>query len=136
MKYLLLVYTLFGLISCAETDSDNGESFVNVSDNGTSFNVKVNYGKYLLDETSSKTIKLMKGNTYYFNLSDSSTDNHPFFISTSSSGGNYDDEYISGITNSRETSGTLTFIVPSNLTSSLYYNCGAHSGMGGVIMIE
>ena len=41
-----------------------------------------------------------------------------------------------GISNSREISGTLTFIIPSNLSSNLFYNCGAHSGMGGSISIE
>ena len=49
---------------------------------------------------------------------------------------NQNDEYTSGITNSRETTGTLTFDIPSNLSSNLYYNFGVHSGMGGLMTIK
>ena len=104
--------------------------------NATMFTVTVSYGKYYLDGISTKSINLKNGNTYHLDLSRSSTNSHPFFISTSSNEGNYNDEYTSGITNSRETTGTLTFVIPSNLSSNLYYNCGAHSGMGGSISIE
>ena len=48
-----------------------------------------------------------------------------FFIGTSS-----------GVTNSRTTTGTLTFVVPSDSPATLYYNCGNHSGMGGTITVQ
>ena len=144
--YMLTISVLF-ITSCANSDYDDDDSYSspssgknsdtsNISDNATTFTVTVSNGKYYLDGTSTKSINLKKGNTYYFDLSHSSTNSHPFFISTSSSGGNYNDEYTSGITNSRETTGTLTFVIPSNLSSNLYYNCGAHSGMGGLITIK
>ena len=144
--FILSISVLF-ITSCANSDFEEDDSYSsttfgnnsdssNISDNATTFVVTVRYGKYYLDGISSKSIKLKKGNTYYFDLSHSSTNTHPFFISTSSNGGNYNDEYTSGITNSRETTGTLTFVIPSNLSSNLYYNCGAHSGMGGSITIE
>jgi hypothetical protein len=139
---LIFIISIFLMISCANTeykDEDSSGSNTNTSsasDNATTFAVTTSYGKYYLDGVSAKSIKLKKGNIYYFDLSNSSTNSHPFFIGTSSTGGNYNNEYTSGITNSRATSGTLTFIVPSNLSSSLYYNCGAHSGMGGSISIE
>ena len=146
-KLFILTISVFFITSCANNDYEDDDSYSsyasgnnsnssNISDNGTTFVVTVSYGKYYLDGVSTKSIKLKKGNTYYFDLSHSSTNTHPFFISTSSSGGNYNDEYTSGITNSRETTGTLTFVIPSNLSSNLYYNCGAHSGMGGLITIE
>ena len=144
--FILSISVLF-ITSCANSDYDEDDSYSsstsgrnsdssNISDNATSFLVTVSYGKYYLDGVSTKSIKLKKGNTYYFDLSHSSTNSHPFFISTSSSGGNYNDEYTSGITNSRETTGTLTFVIPSNLSSYLYYNYGSHSGRGGSITIE
>ena len=144
--FFLSISVLF-ITSCANSDygeddsyssptSGNNSDSSNISDNATTFIVTVSYGKYYLDGVSTKSIKLKKGNTYYFDLSHSSTNTHPFFISTSSSGGNYNDEYTSGITNSRETMGTLTFVIPSNLSSNLFYNCDAHSGMGGSITTE
>ena len=145
-KLFILTISVLFISSCANSDYDddsysspssgNNSDTPIISDNATTFTVTVSYGKYYLDGVSTKSIKLKKGNTYYFDLSHSSTNTHPFFISTSSSGGNYNDEYTSGITNSRETTGTLTFVIPSNLSSNLYYNCGAHSGMGGLITIE
>ena len=122
--------------SYPSTSSGNNSNTSNISDDATTFTVTISNGKYYLDGISTKSINLKKGNTYYFDLSHSSTNSHPFFISTSSNGGNYNDEYTSGITNSRETTDTLTFVIPSNLFSDLYYNCGAHSGMGGLITFK
>ena len=146
-KIFILTISVLLITSCAKSDYEEDDSYSsstsgnnsdssNISDNATTFTVTVSYGKYYLDGVSTKSIKLKKGNTYYFDLSHSSTNSHPFFISTSSNGGNYNDEYISGISTSRETTGTLTFDIPSNLISNLFYNCGAHSGMGGSITIE
>ena len=146
-KLFILTINVLFITSCANSDYDDNDSYSspssgnnsdtsNISDNATMFTVTVSYGKYYLDGISTKSINLKKGNTYYFDLSHLSTNSHPFFISTSSNGGNYNDEYTSGITNSRETTGTLTFVIPSSLSSNLYYNCGAHSGMGGLITIK
>ena len=57
---------------------------------------------------------MKKGYTCFFDSSDASTYSPPLFISTTSSGGIYTFEYTSGITNSRTTNGTLTFVVPSD----------------------
>ena len=127
----------------SSTTSDNQTSTDNqttssstYSDNGTAFTVTVSGGKYYLDGTQTKSLNLKKGYTYYFDSSDSSTNIHPFFIGTSSGGGNYNGEYTSGVTNSRTTTGTLTFVVPSDSPATLYYNCGNHSGMGGTITVQ
>ena len=106
------------------------------TDNGTTFKVTASGGKYYLDGTQTKSLNLKKGYTYYFDSSDSSTNSHPFFIGTTSGGGNYNGEYTSGVTNSRTTTGTLTFVVPSDSPATLYYNCGNHSGMGGTITVQ
>ena len=127
--FILTICVLF-ITSCANSDYDDDDSYSspssgnnsdssNISDNATTFTVTVSNGKYYLDGVSTKSIKLKKGNTYYFNLSHSSTNSHPFFISTSSNGSNYNDEYTSGITNSVETTGTLSFL--SRLTCLQIY---------------
>ena len=82
-----------------------------------------------------KSLTLKKGYTYYFDATDSTTNNHPLFIGTISTGGSYTYEYTSGVTKSRTTTETLTFIVPSDSPSTLYYNCGNHVAMGGTITI-
>ena len=108
------------------------------SADGTTFKITVKSpdyysNKYYVDGVQTKSLNLKKGFTYYFNVEDSSTNNHPLFIGTTSGGGNYSNEYSSGITNSRATGGILTFTVPNDAPSTLFYNCGIHSSMGGVI---
>ena len=72
------------------------------SDNGTTFKITVRSSgytnKYYVDGTETKSLSLKEGYTYYFNVDDSSTNNHPLFIGTSSGGGNYSNEYLSGVT--------------------------------------
>ena len=143
MRHFLIILSLllfsFTIISCGKndnaTDSTNTESS-SYSDNGTTFTVTVNSSKYYIDGILTKTLILKKGYTYYFDSTDSTTNNHPLFIGTTSSGGSYTYEYTSGVTNRRTTNDTLTFVVPSNSPSTLYYNCGNHVSMGGSITIN
>ena len=140
---LLIILSLFlfsfTIISCGTNDnsanSTNTESST-YSDNGTTFTVTVNSSKYYIDGIQTKSLILKKGYTYYFDSTDSTTNNHPLFIGTTSSGGSYAYEYTSGVTNSRTTNGTLTIVVPSDSPSTLYYNCGFHVSMGGSITIN
>jgi hypothetical protein len=74
------------------------------------------------------TLYLKKAHTYQFVISASS---HPFEIRTASGGS----AYGFGVTNNATGSGTITFTVPMNAPSTLYYQCTSHSGMGGVINI-
>ena len=153
MKHLLIIlsFLLFILtnISCSSSDSDSGSSTTSTtsdndsitndtstySDNGTTFTVTVSYSKYYIDGILTKSLTLKKGYTYYFDSTDSTTNNHPLFIGTTFTGGSYTYEYTSGVTNSRTTTDNLTFIVPSDSPSTLYYNCGNHVSMGGSITI-
>jgi len=147
MKHLLIILSLFLFIltniSCSSSDSDSGSSTTSTtsdnnstySDNGTTFTVTVSSSKYYIDEILTKSLTLKKGYTYYFDATDSTTNNHPLFIGTISTGGSYTYEYTSGVTKSRTTTETLTFIVPSDSPSTLYYNCGNHAAMGGTITI-
>ena len=137
---VFLVYcSIFIVISCGSRDNGSDKtSTVNstYSDNGSTFTVTVNSFKFYIDGIQTKSLILKQGYTYYFESTDSTTNNHPLFIGSTSSGGNYNFEYTSGVTNSRTTNDTLTFVIPSDSPSTLYYNCGNHVSMGGVITIK
>ena len=137
MFFLVYCFSLT-FISCGTKDNtsdNNSAESSSYSDNWTTFTVTVNSSKYYIDGILTKSLILKKGYTYYFDTIDSTTNNHPLFIGTNSSGGSYTYEYTSGVTNSRTTTATLVFVVPSDSPSSLYYNCGNHALMGGSITI-
>ena len=81
-------------------------------------------------------INLQRGNTYKFRSS-SSASSHPFIIVSGGVGGNYNDEYTSGVTNSRAAGvgQSLIFRVPQNAPATLGYQCGLHANMGSTINI-
>jgi hypothetical protein len=82
---------------------------------------------YFIDGTQQATISLVRGKTYTFN--NNASGSHPMYITTSSDG----TTYTSGVTNGGTSS--VTFAVPLNAPSTLYYKCGNHGGMGGTINI-
>ena len=142
MKNVVFIFLIFCFIltfaSCGNknnsSESTGDESSI-YSDNGTTFSVIVSSSKYYINGTLTKSLTLKKGYTYYFDATDPTTNNHPLFIGTISTGGSYSYEYTSGVTNSRTTTETLTFIVPPDSPLTLYYNCGNHEAMGGTITI-
>ena len=147
LKYLVFA-SLFLLAGCGlffkdedddsytETTTSGGDSgSSSASDNNTTFTVTVSDGKYSLDSVQGQTLTLRRGYTYSFDAQDPSTNSHPLYLGTSSTGGDYSDEYTSGVTNSRTTSGILTIVIPQAAPNSLYYNCGLHSNMGAEISI-
>ena len=132
----------------------NGDSFVCVTDNTTgtaptstssttspttsnlTVTVQAYYGSnyFYIDGVKTPTLQLYEGNTYVFDVSDSSNTNHPFKFSTVSGGThNSGTEYTSGVTTSGtagQSGATVTIVVGSS-APLLYYYCGNHSGMGG-----
>ena len=72
---------------------------------------------------------LMRGLTYYF--VNNSGGGHPFQIRVSNGGSAYN----TGTTNNGASTGVITFTVPMNAPSTLYYQCTAHSNMGNTINI-
>ena len=74
------------------------------------------------------TLTLERGKTYEFDIE---TSNHPFEIRQNGS----QDLYSMGITNNGIANGKLTFTVPNDAPSLLYYICKFHSGMTGTINI-
>ena len=90
--------------------------------------VTVSSFKYFIDGLQQGTITLYKGFTYNFDLS-SVPSSHPFKIGTSANG----NQYTSGVS----TSGNImSFTVPLDAPSILYYYCQYHSNMGGTITID
>ena len=94
-----------------------------------SFTVTVVGGKYFIDGDEQATLTLYEGTTYTFNVTASG---HPFRFSTTASP-SYSD-YTTGVTN--PVTATVTFLVPVDAPSTLYYYCAAHNGMGGQINVK
>ena len=92
-----------------------------------------------------KSLKLVEGNTYYFDLSDSSlydtlaANRHQLRFSTTPDGTHADGTaYTTGVTESDitvaiGTEGAYVQITIADNAPTLYYYCVNHSGMGGVI---
>ena len=138
MKKIIIpvIAPMFLFSTCAKEDeNDPKNASVSLSDNATTFSVTVSSGKYHLDGSSNPSLKLKRGYVYYFDATDSST-NNPLLLSSSSSGGNTSGEYTNEVTNSQTTNGTLNFKVPWDVPTTLYYVCGNHSAMGGEITIS
>lgn len=86
---------------------------------------------YIITGSNNPNLILVKGHTYYFNISSSG---HPFWIKTSQVTGT-GSAYNTGVTNNGTDSGTITFTVPFDAPSTLYYICQFHSAMSGVLTI-
>lgn len=95
----------------------------NVTNNGS-----VNY---VINGAENPTLELIEGQAYTFNIN---AVGHPFWIKTVSSTGT-GDAYNSGVTNNGTDNGTITFVVPYDAPSTLYYNCQFHIGMAGIIAV-
>ena len=95
--------------------------------------------KFYLDGVERKKISLTRGNTYVFDLSDPSTNNYPFYITTSSTGGTTVGQYLTGVTGNGNHFGTtnkeVTFIVGDNAPGCLYYQSTTYENVGNKIEI-
>ena len=94
--------------------------------------------RYYVDGVKQAPLYLIRGQKYIVDLSSTSTSTHPFWIQTTDNSGAYDaaNVYSSGITNNGGINGALIFEVRYDALSTLYYRCGSHSGMGGVIYVK
>ncbi|HRH67574.1 MAG TPA: hypothetical protein PLU53_14830, partial [Bacteroidia bacterium] len=82
---------------------------------------------YIVDGVEGKEITLVRGMTYYFDVS---ATGFPFIISTDSVGGDTLNEITSGVFNSRVQVGTLQFTPSNSLPSLLYYTCSTQQFLG------
>ena len=96
----------------------------------TTFTVTAFGGVYVVNSTNNPVLTMYRGQTYTFNINASS---HPFYIKTSADSFIFTNVYSNGVTGNG--TNTLTFVVPSNAPSTLYYVCQNHSNMGNQINI-
>lgn len=108
----------------------NGPTYT-ITNSGTN-NYIVNGGAFT--NAADPAFTLARGGTYTFVMAFGGS--HPFYIKQENTVGGTSGLYNSGVTNNGATAGqTLTFAVPIDAPDTLYYRCGNHSGMGGVINI-
>jgi len=88
-------------------------------------------GNYVINGESNPTLNVNEGQTYTFNIS---AIGHPFWIKTVNSIGT-GNAYNDGVTSNGIDNGTITFVVPYDAPSTLYYNCEFHSSMAGIINV-
>ena len=112
------------------TDSGLYTNF-DVTNSGSSAYQFASTGIGFTQNTNNPTLYLIRGKKYQFSVNASG---HPFWIKTSQTTGT-GNQYNDGVTNNGVESGTITFSVPFNAPSLLYYICQFHSGMNGKIYI-
>jgi len=79
-------------------------------------------------------LTLYRGNTYKFNVD---AEGHPFWIMTEPyKDGSTNLFYSTGVTNAGTDNGTVTFTVPAGAPDTLYYQCGNHDNMYGILQIR
>ena len=98
------------------------------------------YGKgsksaYIFNGEENKTLMLIRGKSYSFNVQ---APTHPLFFTKSSIGGSeHRNESLMGPNEVPTDDGILTFFIRDDLPNSFYYQCYNHPKMGGkVIVIE
>jgi hypothetical protein len=87
---------------------------------------------YTIDGATNPTLTLVRGSTYFFTVNASG---HPFWIQSVSGAYSAGNIYSAGITNNGDDVGGITFTVPVDAPSTLYYVCQMHSAMGGTITV-
>lgn len=87
---------------------------------------------YTINGGSNPTLNLIRGFTYYFNVS---APGHPFWIKTSQVTGT-GSAYNTGVTNNGTDNGVITFTVPFDAPSTLYYICQFHASMSGAFNVS
>lgn len=97
------------------------------------FNVTaLSFTDYTINGQLDPTLQLVRGTTYTFEVD---APGHPFSIKTVQSTGS-GNRYNNGVTNNGVQTGTLTFSVPLDAPSTLFYNCELHAAMTGVIQVS
>jgi hypothetical protein len=120
------LYVYNGTSWSPATSASEPESYVDnfqVTSSGTS--------AYIIDGASNPTLTLVRGQSYFFTVNASG---HPFWIKTAQTTGT-GNQYNSGVTNNGDDVGGISFTVPNDAPSTLYYICQFHGSMTGTISI-
>ena len=92
-----------------------------------------------IENKTNPTLTLYRGNTYKFEVD---AEGHPFWVMTEaykdklSADGSTSTIYSTGVTNNGIDKGTVTFTVPTGAPDILYYQCGNHDSMYGILQIK
>lgn len=87
---------------------------------------------YIINSSEDPTLEVMRGETYTFNIN---APGHPFWIKTQAGIGT-GNQYNDGVTNNGTQNGAITWTVPQNAPSTLFYNCEFHVLMTGTINVN
>ncbi len=132
---IFLLPLLISLLAVHGVQAQNADFSVSVEEVDESYPNYENahHVVYTIDGEQGKPLVLHRGKTYTFDVN---TPGHPFFLTTEQGGANnYSGEITEGVDNSRVQEGTLTFTVQQDLPDEIYYECGFHTNMGGVITV-
>ncbi len=116
------------------SNGPNSVAEITVDNSGTAAYTFSTHG-----DTQNPTLTLYRGNTYKLALQ---ATGHPFYIMTEpfktgiAEDGSTSVIYSTGVSGNGTQVGTLTFTVPSNAPDILYYQCGNHQEMQGVMQIK
>ena len=92
-----------------------------------------------LENERNPELTVYRGNTYKFNVD---AQGHPLWIMTEpyksqlSTDGSTSTLYTSGVTNNGADQGTVTFTIPTDAPDTLYYQCGNHDSMYGILNVK
>ena len=86
---------------------------------------------WVINSTNNPTLTLIKGQTYNFAVAVSG---HPLFITTEAANAGAA-HFTTGVTNDNAQNSTLVFTVPQTAPATLFYQCGFHNGMSGMLTI-
>ena len=87
---------------------------------------------YVINGTNNPNLKLVRGQTYVFQVN---AVGHPFWIKSIQSTGT-GNAFSSGVTSNGTQSGSVTFVVPMDAPSTLFYDCEFHPSMTGQLNIS
>lgn len=124
---LVIALCLLGLPHLANAGFDpcaggNGPTFTVTNQSSSS---------YLVNGTPDPALTLVRGCAYTFNIN---SPGHPFLIKTIREAGS-DNTYNNGVVGNGTETGTMTWTVPLNAPSPLFYVCELHTAMSATITV-
>lgn len=131
----------FGILAFSVLAAVSGFAIVESSASAvttTNFNVTATgMSAYIVDGVNNPTLTLTKGQSYTFAINTGFMF-HPFYIATAPGKDHaQENAYSSEVDVLRQGAhdGVVTFNVPPSAPATLYYQCGVHDEMGGVLKI-